>query len=418
MPPAVSVTEIAMPRLSDSMEEGTIVRWLVDDGATVTAGQELVEIETDKATMPFEAESGGVLAILAGEGDTVAVGGPLARLEPPGAGPAGNGAGPRTGASPVARRIAREHAVDLGDVTGSGRGGRITRRDVEAALAASAPPTPGPPVAPPTPAAPAAPPPAASSPTPATPAPPPPAAAPPTPAAPAAPAAKGAVEVVELNRTQATIARRMAEAKATVPEFVLSRTVAMDAAVALRDMLRDHAGDLPLPSYNDMVVRACALALRAFPRANGAYRDGHVERYDRVNVGVAVAADDALLVPTIFDADSKSLGTIAREVRVLAGRCRDGSITPPELAGGTFSVSNLGMFGVDRFTAVINPPQAAILAVGALRRQPVVREDALAIGHTLELTLTCDHRILYGARGAELLGGIAARLEAPTALLL
>jgi pyruvate dehydrogenase E2 component (dihydrolipoamide acetyltransferase) len=210
----------------------------------------------------------------------------------------------------------------------------------------------------------------------------------------------------------------MAEAKAAVPEFVLSRTVAMDAAVGLRDMLRGHAGDVPLPSYNDMVVRACALALRAFPRANGAYRDGRFELYERVNVGIAVAAGDALLVPTIFDADIKSLGTIAREARALAGKCRDGSITPPDLAGGTFSVSNLGMFGVDRFTAVINPPQAAILAVGALRRQPVVRGDALAIGDTLELTLTCDHRILYGAQAAELLGAIAERLEAPTALIL
>jgi pyruvate dehydrogenase E2 component (dihydrolipoamide acetyltransferase) len=415
MPPSASVTEIAMPRLSDSMEEGTIVRWLVEDGASVTAGQEIVEIETDKATMPFEAEADGVLTTFAGEGDTVAVGAPLARIAPPGAesappaapepeaprpapaaaSPAANGGGPRAApsparnggapravASPVARRIAGEHGVDLGGVTGSGRGGRITRRDVEAALAPSAPPAPAPA------------------------------------AVPAAPAAKGAVEVVELSRTQATIARRMAEAKATVPEFVLSRTVAMDAAVELRELLRGHAGELPLPSYNDMVVRACARALRALPRANGAYRDGRFELYDRVNIGIAVAAGDALLVPTIFDADIKSLGTIAREARTLAGKCRDGSITPPELAGGTFSVSNLGMFGVDRFTAVINPPQAAILAVGALRRQPVVREDALAIGHTLELTLTCDHRILYGAQAAELLGGIADRLEAPTALIL
>jgi pyruvate dehydrogenase E2 component (dihydrolipoamide acetyltransferase) len=296
----------------------------------------------------------------------------------------------------VARRVAHEHRIDLADVTGSGRGGRITRRDVAAVLAASAAPPPAAPAAPLTPAAPTC------------------FAAPPA----AAPAGKGAVEAVELSRTQATIARRMAEAKATIPEFVLSRTVAMDAAVALRDTLRDHAGDVQLPSYNDMVVRACALALRAVPRANGAYRDGRVELYDRVNVGVAVAAGDALLVPTIFDADIKSLGTIAREARALAGRCRDGSITAPELAGGTFSVSNLGMLGVDRFTAVINPPQVAILAVGALRRAPVVRGDALAIGHTLELTLTCDHRILHGAQGAELLGFVAARLEAPTALLL
>jgi pyruvate dehydrogenase E2 component (dihydrolipoamide acetyltransferase) len=235
---------------------------------------------------------------------------------------------------------------------------------------------------------------------------------------PAPAGAKDGVEVVELSRTQATIARRMADAKAAIPEFVLSRTVDMDAAVALRELLRGAAGDVPPPSYNDMIVRACAQALRDHPRANGAYRDGRFELYERVNVGIAVAAGDALLVPTVFDADVKSLGTIGREARALAARCRDGSITPPELAGGTFSVSNLGMFGVDAFTAVINPPQAAILAAGALRRQPVVRDDALAIGHTLQLTLTCDHRILYGAQAAELLGGIAERLEAPTALLL
>jgi pyruvate dehydrogenase E2 component (dihydrolipoamide acetyltransferase) len=402
MPPAATVIEVAMPRLSDSMEEGTIVRWLVEDGAAVEQGQEIVEIETDKATISFEAEAAGVLSITAHEGETVAVGAPLARLLPPGAeadggaraatapasdggatSPASNGRAPgRRPVSPVARRIAAERGLDLAAVVGTGRGGRITRSDVEAALDIAAP-APAPP-----------------------------------PSVPAPAGAKGGVEVVELSRTQATIARRMADAKATIPEFVLSRTVDMDAAVALRELLRGAAGDVPLPSYNDMIVRACAQALRDHPRANGAYRDGRFELYERVNVGIAVAAGDALLVPTIFDADVKSVGTIGREARALAARCRDGSITPPELAGGTFSVSNLGMFGVDAFTAVINPPQAAILAAGALRRQPVVRDDALAIGHTLQLTLTCDHRILYGAQAAELLGGIAERLEAPTALLL
>ncbi|HMJ34247.1 MAG TPA: dihydrolipoamide acetyltransferase family protein [Baekduia sp.] len=391
-----SATDVLMPRLSDSMEEGTIVRWLVDDGATVVAGQEIVEIETDKATMVHEAEAAGVLVVVAQEGDTVALGEPIARLAPIGG---SNGAAPasgaRTPASPVARRIARERGVDLAAVTGSGRGGRITRADVEAAVAPPAPE----PVAPPAPpAASAAAPPAAAT------------------AAPsqAARAPKGATELFELSRMQKTIARRMAEAKATVPEFTLSRTVAMDAAVTLRTMV----GDAPLPSYNDMVVRACGLALRAVPRANGTYRDERFELHERVNVGIAVAADDALLVPTIFDADIRSLGSIARTARRLAARCRDGVVTAAELAGGTFAVSNLGMLGVDRFTAVINPPHAAILAVGALRSQAVVRDGELAVGQTMELTLTCDHRILYGAQAAELLGLIAGHLESPASLLL
>ncbi|MDX6717632.1 MAG: hypothetical protein QOH30_4190 [Baekduia sp.] len=404
-----ATTDVLMPRLSDSMEEGTVVRWLVEDGATVAAGQEIVEIETDKATMAHEAEAAGVLVIVAREGDTVALGQPIARLAPvgttgpdPGAvAPAAAAANGRAPASPLARRIARERGVDLAGVTGSGRGGRITRADVEAAGAPAVPaPSPAPAVA--------APAPAVSAPSPA-----------PSPAPSAAPGApKGATEVVELSRMQKTIARRMAEAKATIPEFTLSRTVAMDAAVTLRTTLREMVGDAPLPSYNDMVVRACGLALRAVPRANGSYRDDRFELHERVNVGIAVAAGDALLVPTIFDADIRSLGSIARTARTLAARCRDGAVTAAELAGGTFAVSNLGMLGVDRFTAVINPPHAAILAVGALRTQPVVRDGELAVGQTLELTLTCDHRILYGAEAAELLGRIAGHLESPASLLL
>jgi pyruvate dehydrogenase E2 component (dihydrolipoamide acetyltransferase) len=393
-----ATTDVLMPRLSDSMEEGTVVRWLVDDGATVAAGQEIVEIETDKATMAHEAEAAGVLVIVAREGDTVALGQPIARLAPvgttgpdPGAvAPAAAAANGRAPASPLARRIARERGVDLAGVTGSGRGGRITRADVEAAGA---------------PAVPAAPAPA-------------PAVAAPAPGVPAPGAPKGATELVELSRMQKTIARRMAEAKATIPEFTLSRTVAMDAAVTLRTTLREMVGDAPLPSYNDMIVRACGLALRAVPRANGSYRDDRFELHERVNVGIAVAAGDALLVPTIFDADIRSLGSIARTARTLAARCRDGVVTAAELAGGTFAVSNLGMLSVDRFTAVINPPHAAILAVGALRTQPVVRDGELAIGQTLELTLTCDHRILYGAEAAGFLGRIAGHLESPASLVL
>jgi pyruvate dehydrogenase E2 component (dihydrolipoyllysine-residue acetyltransferase) len=425
--------DVVMPRLSDSMEEGTILKWLKSDGDEVAAGDELVEIETDKATMTYEADAAGTLRIVAQEGETLAVGQVIASLgagdgaqaapaqaaaaqaqdgepaeapsraepvaaataEPPAAAPApeheGNGGRPK--ASPVARRIAREQGVDLSTLQGTGPGGRIVKADVEAAVGVSAPAQPE---APPTPATP-----------------------PPAPAAPVASepgSAKGDVTHQELSRVQQVVARRMAESKATIPDFTISTEVDMEAAVALRAQLKAVAGDGVVPSYNDMVVKACALALREFPRANGAYRDGRFELYSRVNVGVAVAALDALVVPTVFDADRKSLGEIAREARALAERVRAGAITPPELGGGTFTVSNLGMYGITRFTAVINPPQAAILAVGQMEQRAVVRDGELVARHAMTTTLTCDHRILYGADSAEFLARIRALLEAPIAL--
>src|SRR5881227_1005183 len=191
----------------------------------------------------------------------------------------------------------------------------------------------------------------------------------------------------------------------------------MEEAVALRKQLKAAAGDAPAPSFNDFVIKASALALRDFPRANGAYRDGKFELYGRVNVGVAVAGQDALVVPTVFDADTKSLGQIARESRAVAQRVRAGAITPPELSSGTFTVSNLGMYGIKRFTAVINPPQAAILAVGALEQRPVVRDGQIVAGHVMSLTLCSDHRILYGADAAAFLADIRAGLEEPMRLL-
>jgi pyruvate dehydrogenase E2 component (dihydrolipoamide acetyltransferase) len=277
-----------------------------------------------------------------------------------------------------------------------------------------------------------------------------PADAPPAPTAPAAPTpgvqerpetAKGQVEVVELTKLQQTIARRMAESKATAPHFYLEAEVDMSRAVAGRARLKEQAAEgEPVPSFNDMVVKACALALREFPRANGAYRDGRVETYSRVNVGVAVAARDALVVPTVFDADVKGLRQIAAESRALAARVRDGSITPPELSGGTFTVSNLGMYGITNFAAVINPPQAAILAVGSITERPVVRggenQDThlplasqsgasrpmlgadITTAHLMPVNLACDHRILYGADGAEFLARVRALLEEPLSLAL
>jgi pyruvate dehydrogenase E2 component (dihydrolipoamide acetyltransferase) len=192
----------------------------------------------------------------------------------------------------------------------------------------------------------------------------------------------------------------------------------MEEAVELRKRLKAAAGERTAPSYNDLVVKAAALALTEFPRANGTYRDGKFELYPRVNVGVAVAGQDALVVPTVFDADRKSLGEIARESRALAEKVREGKITPPELSAGTFTVSNLGMYGIDRIVPVINPPQAAILGVGAMRPQPAVVDGELAVRTRMTLTLACDHRILYGADAAEFLGRIRERLESPLSLVL
>lgn len=220
--------------------------------------------------------------------------------------------------------------------------------------------------------------------------------------------------MVELSRLQSIIARRMAEAKATVPHFQVETEVRMDAAIRLRSELKAAAGEGPVPSFNDMIIRAAALALRDCPKANGSYREGAFELHDRVNVGMAVAADDALVVPTIFDADRKSLGEIGRDSRRLAARVREGTVTPPELAGGTFTVSNLGMFGMTAIYPVINPPQAAILGVG--RTRPMLERGAdgeIVDLSLMTLTLSCDHRILYGAEAAEFLGAIRDLLESP-----
>jgi pyruvate dehydrogenase E2 component (dihydrolipoamide acetyltransferase) len=427
------MTDVVMPRLSDTMEEGTVLRWLKHDGEHVKRGEELVEIETDKAAMTYESDCEGVLQTVASEGNTLAVGELIARIgetaggeaavqggaeateasdapaEQPAAGVAslhnGSPAEPdapgsgRVKASPLARRIARETGVDLGALTGSGPGGRIVKADVEASAA------PMPPAA--TASTTAAPSPAPASP----------------PSVEEVASAKGEAITVELTRTQRTIARRMAESKATIPDFTLTTDVDMEHGVELRAELK-RLSHVDAPTYNDMIVKACALALREHPRANGGYRDGRFELHSRVNVGVAVAvaSDDptagALVVPTVFDADTKALGEIARETRALAERVRDGTITPPELSGGTFTVSNLGMYGISSFTAIINPPQAAILAVGAVEPRAVVRDGQIVARHTMSVTLACDHRILYGADAALFLARVRELLEEPAALTL
>jgi pyruvate dehydrogenase E2 component (dihydrolipoyllysine-residue acetyltransferase) len=459
--------DVAMPRLSDSMEEGTILKWLKSDGDEVTRGEELVEIETDKANMTYEADQDGTLSIVAKEGDTLPVGETIARIgegggddgagaseepqadeapaqeeqpqaeaetaEEPAEAPAateeppaepsepapahtnGAGDGERVKASPIARRMAREMNVELSGVQGTGPGGRIVKADVEAAAkgdgqAASAAEETGTatPVEAPAEA---------------------PAQAEPEAEKPKVPAAvvsgekdagRGETTTQDLTRLQQTVARRMAESKATAPEFVLNCEVDMEAAVELRKQLKVAAQDGrgTVPSFNDFVIKASALALRDFPRANGAYRDGRFELYGRVNVGVAVAGQDALVVPTVFDADRKSLGQIASEARALAERVRAGAITPPELSSGTFTVSNLGMFGISSFVAVINPPQAAILAVGAMEPKPIVEDGEVQVRNRMTITLACDHRILYGADAAQFLARIRERLEEPLLLTL
>lgn len=231
--------------------------------------------------------------------------------------------------------------------------------------------------------------------------------------------AKGTVTVEEPNKTQQVIARRMSEAKATAPHFYLTTEVEMTRAMEARAALKEAAaeGDV-VPSVNDMVVKAAALALREHPKANGAYRDGRFELYSRINVGIAVAAPGVLVVPTIFDADQKGLAQIATEARQLAAKVRDAKITPPELSGATFTVSNLGMYGVTEFEAVINLPQAAILAVGAIAEVARFKDGAPYPAQVMKATVSCDHRILYGAEGAELLARIRELLQEPVSLAL
>jgi pyruvate dehydrogenase E2 component (dihydrolipoamide acetyltransferase) len=228
--------------------------------------------------------------------------------------------------------------------------------------------------------------------------------------------ARGRPEIVELTKLQQSVARRIAESKATVPHLQLEAAIEMGRALAERARIRDAGGGEATPSVNDMVLSACALALREHPRLNAAYRDGRIEVYPRVNVGFAVAAQEAFLVPTVFDADRKPLSQIAAETRTLIARARDGSITPPELAGATFTVSNLGTHGIASFEAVIDPSQAAILAVGSIEQTPAVRDGEITTAETMLVTLACDHRILHGPDAAEFLGRVRGLLEEPGSL--
>ena len=434
------MTDLTMPQLSESMEEGTILRWLKQDGESVAAEEDLVEIETDKATVTHAAEAAGTLRIVVSEGSTVAVGEVIARVgpasevgeparpiptpqeadedetpataavadvptPPPAAAaveaeasaPDTNGAAQTSDApamaTPLARRVARAHGVELDALKGSGPRGRITRTDVLGAAGIARPAEPGR-----------------------------------TGVGQTAETVAGAgdgtaqrtaeFEIREPSRIQRLIARRMAETKATVPDFEVELDAVIDRAIAMRAELKEVADDEVVPSLNDFVVKACAMALRRHPRVNASYADGHFKLHWRVNIGVAVASEDALIVPVVRDADTKSLGAIAGETRRLAARVRAGEITPPELAGGTFTVSNLGMFGMTAIRPVINLPQAAILGVGAIREVLARVEDEIVDRRTMRLTLTADHRILYGADAARFLSEVKTLLESPLKLVL
>ncbi len=375
--------ELTMPKLSDSEADVVIIRWLKVPGEGFRRGEALLEVETDKATVVYEAEGEGTLeAILVSEGESAAVGQPIARLagsgsveEPPATG-VSNGSpqdGVRPNATPVARRTAVELGLSLHDVAGTGPGGRITREDVQRAVAT----------------------------------------------APVRPAgdARGDVTVVELTPTQVTVARRMSQSAAEIPTFTVSADADVSEVVALRRGAREESTSAP--SLNDFVVKAAALVLREFPRFNASYVDGRIERYSRVNVGVAVAVDDALLVPVVADADRRGLGEIAAETRRLVDSARTRSLRLEELRGGTFTVSNLGMLGVRSFTAIVDPGQTAILAVGSVRRAPL-EDDArqVVFRDVMTLTLSCDHRVVYGADGARFLSRLCELLERPLVLAL
>ncbi len=375
-----------MPKLSDSEADVVIVRWLKAPGEGFRRGEALIEVETDKALVVYEAEDEGTLEeILVSEGEPAAVGQPIARLggggvaaavaAPPARDGSHGAAEPtaRPNATPVARRTAVELGLSLHDVAGTGPGGRITSDDVRRAVASA----PVPPAA----------------------------------------GARGDVSVVELTPTQATVARRMAQSAAAIPAFTVSADADVSEIVALRRGAREESQHTP--SLNDFVVKAAALVLRELPRFNASYRDGRVECWSRVNVGVAVALDDALLVPVVADADRRSLAEIAAETRRLVDGARRRSLRPEELRGGTFTVSNLGMLGVHSFGAIVDPEQAAILAVGSVRRAPA--EDAarqVVFRDVMTLTLSCDHRVVYGADGARFLSRLCELLARPLVLAL
>ena len=430
-------TSITMPALSPTMTEGNVARWLKAEGDAVEAGEPIAEIETDKAMMEIEAIDDGVLGkIVVPEGtegvavntviavmldedeDASALDGlsfeapaaapapaapeaevatapgapappPAAAAPPsaPAAGSAESGDG-RRAASPLARRMATQAGIDIATLRGSGPGGRIVKADIEAALAGG-----------PAPAAPAIE--ASSAPAP----------------VPAGPPPGADYTEIPLSTMRKVIARRLTESKQTIPHFYLTIECEIDRLLAFRKELnaRDEGTRL---SVNDFVIRAAALALARVPEANASWTDAAILRHNSVDVAIAVAVKDGLITPIIRAADRKGLATISAEMRDMASRAKEGKLMPEEYQGGTFSISNLGMYGIREFAAVINPPQGAILAVGAGEKRPVVKDDALAVATVMSCTLSADHRVVDGVIGANLLKVFKSLIEDPLTMLL
>jgi pyruvate dehydrogenase E2 component (dihydrolipoamide acetyltransferase) len=428
------MSEITMPRLSDTMEEGTIGRWLKKPGDEIKKGDILAEIETDKATMDLEAyETGTLQQILVQEGETVPIGQVVALIgsgaavqqpaQPaPAAAKAGaDGAGheevaapvpvesaPKeeastqskspsfaesggVKASPLARRMAEEHSMDLSQIQGTGPGGRIVRDDIEDVLEhRGAPPAPAP--------EPAAPPQVVPS--------------------PVSPQETGVTEVSKLSRVRMLIARRLTESKQTIPHFYVSSEVDMTDALTMRQTLNADIGEDGVKvTVNDLIVKACALALEKFPEVNSSIKEDQLITYKHINVGFAVDVPTGLVVPVIRETNSKGVRSIARESKALIAKARANKLAPADLEGGTFSVSNLGMMDASSFIAVINPPQAAILAVASTRKQFVPVDGQPVIRDLMPMTLSADHRILYGATVARFLQEVKRLLQNPYSVL-
>jgi len=427
--------EILMPALSPTMEEGTLAKWLVKEGDTVSSGDVMCEIETDKATMEFEATDEGVIGkILIADGtEGVKVNTPIAVLledgeskddigaasapaaaapapaaqeaSAPAAAPAApaapkSGDGTRIFATPLARRIAADKGLDLAQVKGSGPHGRIVKADVEGLSKSDAPKA----------ASTAAPTAAAAK-----------------PALAAGPSADAVMKMYEgreyeeitLNGMRKTIASRLTEAKQSIPHFYLRRDIQLDALMAFRADLNKQleARGVKL-SVNDFIIKACALALQAVPDANAVWAGDRILKFKPSDVAVAVAIDGGLFTPVLKDSENKSLSALSAEMKDLATRARDRKLAPHEYQGGSFAISNLGMFGIDNFDAVINPPHGAILAVGAGVKKPVVGKDGeLAVATVMSVTLSVDHRVIDGALGAQLLTAIKDNLENPMTML-
>jgi pyruvate dehydrogenase E2 component (dihydrolipoamide acetyltransferase) len=437
-------TNVYMEALSPTMEEGRIVKWHKHEGEAVKTGETLAEVETDKAVMELVARADGVLGqIGAQEGQTVPVGSVVAVITAPGdavgaarpsapapapavaatagaAAPAGGGARPvarpaaapavavpqsraaadatRVKASPLARRIALETGLDLKLVPGSGPGGRVVKRDLERAVPATA--------ASAQPAAPAAtrPVPLPVSPPPATPV--------------SIQSAGVPYEDVPLTQIRKTIVRRLATSLGPIPHFFLTTEVDMERSAEAREALNQDLGDQGRVSFNDIIIKATALALTRHRACNAWFQDDHIRYWNEVHIGMAVAIEDGLITPVIRNADRRSLAEISRAARELADRARNRRLQPDEYTGSTFSVSNLGMFAIDEFTAVINPPEAGILAVGAVALRPAVQDGQLVARRRLRMTMSCDHRVIDGATGAAFLRTVKQMLENPLAMLL